>query len=35
MLNEAGFDEVEAYGGLDGGELSERAWRLVLVAKVP
>lgn len=34
MLREAGFDEIEAYGGLDGGELSERAWRLVLVAKV-
>ncbi|MET0938151.1 MAG: class I SAM-dependent methyltransferase [Gaiellaceae bacterium] len=35
MLREAGFAEVEAYGGLDGSELSERAWRLALVAKVP
>jgi ubiquinone/menaquinone biosynthesis C-methylase UbiE len=35
MLREAGFTEVEAYGGLDGDELSERAWRLVLRAKVP
>ena len=35
MLEEAGFDGIDAYGGLEGGELSEHAWRLVLVAKVP
>ena len=35
MLDDAGFHAVDAYGGLDGSELSERAWRLVLVAKLP
>ncbi len=35
LLNEAGFGEIDAYGGVEGGELSEHAWRLVLVAKVP
>jgi SAM-dependent methyltransferase len=35
MLKEAGFDGIEAHGGLEGGEFSEHAWRLVLVAKVP
>lgn len=34
LLHEAGFGAVEAYGGLDGGELSADAWRLVLVARL-
>jgi ubiquinone/menaquinone biosynthesis C-methylase UbiE len=34
MLRDVGFAEVEAYGGLDGGEPSERAWRLALVGRV-
>lgn len=34
LLEGAGFTDVEAYGGLDGGELSELTWRLVLVARV-
>ena len=33
MLEEAGFGEIRAYGGLEGAELSEREWRLAVVAK--
>ena len=35
MLEEAGFGEIKAFGGLEGAELSERVWRLALVAKAP
>ena len=34
LLEDAGFSVVEAYGGLEGRELSELEWRLALVAGV-
>jgi SAM-dependent methyltransferase len=34
LLEDAGFQAVEPYGGLEGGELSERVWRLAVVAHV-
>ena len=33
MLEVAGFGEIRANGGLEGAELSEREWRLAVVAK--